>query len=203
MKTFDLKGTLRKELGKKATKQVRKQESVPCVLYGNGEPIHFTGNLKEYGKIVYTPNTYQINLDIDGTIYPSIMKEAQFHPVTDVPLHFDFLSIVDGKPSKVSIPVRLEGFAKGVQQGGKLKLEMRRVTISGLIKNLPDELVLDVTNIEVGQSIKVRDLSYTDFQIMSPKNAVIASVRTTRVVKDTEEAPAAGATAAAAPAETK
>lgn len=183
MKTFDLKGTLRKELGKKATKKVRNEESVPCILYGDGEPIHFTGNAKEYGLVIYTSHSYQINLDIDGTIHPSIMKSLQFHPVTDKIQHIDFLRVVDNKPVSVSIPVRLEGFAKGVQQGGKLKMEMRRVKVKGMIKTLPDELLLDVTDVEVGQSIKVRDLSYPEFTILDPKNAVIASVKTTRAAK--------------------
>ncbi|MFA5814077.1 MAG: 50S ribosomal protein L25/general stress protein Ctc [Bacteroidales bacterium] len=191
MKTFDLKGSLRKELGKKATKQVRKEEKIPCVLYGNGDPVHFVANEKEYGKVIYTPSTFQINLDIEGTIYPTIMKAIQFHPVTDKILHIDFIRIADGKPVSVSIPVRLEGFAKGVQQGGKLKLEMRRVTVSGMIKSIPDELLLDVTNVEVGQSIKVRDLSYPEFEILDPKNAVIASVKTIRVAKGAAETPVA------------
>lgn len=189
MKTFDLKGTLRKELGKKATKQVRKEDSVPCVLYGSGEPVHFIGNEKEYGQIIFTPNSFQINLEIDGTTYPAILKATQFHPVSDRILHMDFLRIPEGKPVSISIPVRLEGFAKGVQQGGKLKLEMRRVIVSGIITSIPDEMLLDVTNIEVGQSIKVRDLSYSDFNILNPKNAVIASVKTTRAAKGTAETP--------------
>lgn len=188
MKTFDLKGTLRKELGKKATKKVRNEESIPCVLYGSGEPVHFIANEKEYGKVIYTASSYQINLDIDGTVYPAIMKEIQFHPVSDRPIHVDFIRITDGKPVITSIPVRLEGFAKGVQQGGKLKLEMRRVKVKGIIKLIPDELLLDVTNVEVGQSIKVRDLSYPEFEILDPKNAVIASVKTTRAAKGAAEA---------------
>jgi len=195
MKTFDLKGTLRKELGKKATKQVRKDESIPCVLYGSGEPVHFVANEKEYGEVVYTPSTFQINLDIDGTVCPAIMKDIQFHPVSDKILHIDFIRIADGKPVIVTIPVRLEGFAKGVQQGGKLKMEMRRVKVSGMISTLPDELLLDVTNIEVGQSIKVRDLTFTDFQILDPKNAVIASVKTTRAAKGAAETAPADAKA--------
>lgn len=188
MKTFDLKGTLRKELGKKATKQVRREDSIPCVLYGSGEPVHFIANEKEYSQVINTASTYQINLDIDGTVYPAILKDLQFHPVSDRVLHIDFIRITDGHPVIVSIPVRLEGFAKGVQQGGKLKLEMRRVSVKGLIKNIPDELLLDVTPVEVGQSIKVRDLSYPEFDILDPKNAVIASVKTTRAAKGATEA---------------
>jgi len=195
MKTFDLKGTLRKELGKKATKQVRKDDLIPCVLYGSGEPVHFTGNEKEYGKVIYTPSSFQINLEIDGTVQPAIMKAIQFHPVSDRPVHIDFIRISEGKPVTVTIPVRLEGFAKGVQQGGKLKLEMRRVTVKGMIKTIPDELLLDVTPVEVGQSIKVRDLFYPEFEILDPKNAVIASVKTTRAAKGAAETPAAEAKA--------
>ena len=193
MKTFDLKGTLRKELGKKATKQVRKEDSIPCVLYGSGDPVHFVANEKEYGQVINTPSTYQINLDIEGTIHPAIMKAIQFHPVSDRAIHIDFIRIAEGKPVTVSIPVRLEGFAKGVQQGGKLKLEMRRVTVKGMISAIPDELLLDVTNIEVGQSIKVRDLSYSEFVIQDPKNAVITSVKTTRVAKGAAETPGTAA----------
>jgi large subunit ribosomal protein L25 len=193
MKTFDLKGTLRKELGKKASKVVRKEEAIPCVLYGHGDPVHFSGNEKEYGKVIYTPSSYKINLDIDGTVHPAVMKAIQFHPVSDRPLHIDFIRIADGKPVTVTIPVRLEGFAKGVQQGGKLKMEMRRATVKGLIDQIPDELLLDVTNIEVGQSIKVRDLSFSEFEILDPKNMVIASVRSTRAAKGTEVEGAAAA----------
>jgi large subunit ribosomal protein L25 len=188
MKTFDLKGTLRKELGKKATKAVRNSESVPCVLYGEGEPIHFTGNEKEYGQVIYTPSSYQINLEIDGTVYPAIMQDTQFHPVSDRLLHIDFLKIANDKPVSVGIPVRLEGFAKGVQQGGKLKMEMRRVTVRGLINELPDELLIDVTSLEVGQSLKVRDLSPANFTILDPRNAVLASVKTTRAAKGAADA---------------
>jgi large subunit ribosomal protein L25 len=198
MKTFDLKGTLRKELGKKATKQVRKEDSIPCVLYGSGEPVHFVANEKEYGQVINTPSTFQINLDIEGTIHPAILKAIQFHPVSDRVLHIDFLRIADGKPVSVSIPVRLEGFAKGVQQGGKLKLEMRRVTVSGMIQSIPDELLLDITNIEIGQSIKVRDLSYPEFEILDPKNAVVASVKTVRVAKGAVETPVEAVTEAKA-----
>ena len=187
MKTIELKGSVRQELGKKATKKVRNSESVPCVLYGEGEPIHFSGNEKEFGQVIFTPNTYQVNLNIDGTVYPSIVKDLQFHPVSDRVLHMDFQKVAADKPVIVSIPVQLEGFAKGVQQGGKLKMEMRRVRVQGLIANLPDQLVVDVTEIEAGQTIKVRDLSFENFTIHESKNAVIASVKSTRASKSATE----------------
>lgn len=200
MKTFDLNGTLRTELGKKATKKVRKEESIPCILYGSGEPIHFMANAKEFGHIVYTPSVYLLNINIEGTIHQAIIQAIQFHPVSDLILHMDFLRVVEGQPVSVSIPVQLEGFAKGVQQGGKLKMEMKRVKIRGEATKLPDALILDVTELEVGLTIKVRDLKYDDFTILDPKNAVIVSLKTTRAVKGavgTEEAPAAAAAPAA------
>ena len=200
MKTFDLNGTLRTELGKKATKKVRKEESIPCILYGSGEPIHFMANAKEFGHIVYTPSVYLLNINIEGTIHQAIIQAIQFHPVSDLILHMDFLRVVEGQPVSVSIPVQLEGFAKDVQQGGKLKMEMKRVKIRGEATKLPDALILDVTELEVGLTIKVRDLKYDDFTMLDPKNAVIVSLKTTRAVKGavgTEEAPAAVAAPAA------
>jgi large subunit ribosomal protein L25 len=200
MKTFDLNGTLRADLGKKATKKVRKEESIPCVLYGSGEPIHFIANAKEYGHIVYTPSVYLMNINLDGTVHQAIIQDIQFHPVSDLILHMDFLRVSPGQPVAVSIPVQLEGFAKGVQQGGKLKMEMKRVKVRGIAANIPDALVLDVTELEVGQTIKVRDLKYDDFALLDPKNAVIVSLKSTRAVKGavgTEETPGAGAAPAA------
>jgi large subunit ribosomal protein L25 len=183
MKTYDLKGTLRQELGKKATKKVRKDENIPCVIYGDGEPVHFMGNLKEFGHVVYTPHVYLLNIDVEGTTHHAVIKDIQFHPVSDAILHMDFLKVVPGKPVSVSIPVRLEGFAKGVQQGGKLKLEIKRVKVRGEATKIPDHLSVDITNLGVGQTIKVRDLSFPDFTILDPKNVVIASVKSTRASK--------------------
>jgi len=183
MKTFDLTGTLRKEVGKKASKQVRKEESFPCVMYGEGTPIHFVANAKEYGRIVYTPSVYLLNINIEGTIHQAVIQAIQFHPVSDIILHMDFLEVVPGKPVSVSIPVQLEGFAAGVQQGGKLKLEMKRVKVRGDATKIPDKLILEVTSLTLGQTIKVRDLSYPDFTLLDPKNSVIASVKIVRATK--------------------
>lgn len=183
MKTFELTGALRQELGKKATKKVRKSDAIPCVLYGEGEPIHFVADTKEYGHVVYTPHVYLLNIDIEGTVHQAVIKEIQFHPVSDAILHMDFLKVIPGKPVSVTIPVRLEGFAKGVQQGGKLKLEIKRVKVKGESTKIPDHLTVDVTELGVGQTIKVRDLSFDDFTILDPKNVVIASVKSTRASK--------------------
>lgn len=199
MKTFDLTGTLRKEVGKKASKQVRREESFPCVMYGEGSPIHFIANAKEYGHIVYTPSVFLLNINIEGTVHQAVIQDIQFHPVSDAILHMDFLEVVPGKPVTVSIPVQLEGFAAGVQQGGKLKLEMKRVKVRGEATKVPDKLILDVTALTLGQTIKVRDLSYPDFTMLDPKNNVIASVKVVRATKvETPVAEAASEEAAEA-----
>jgi len=183
MKTFELNGTLRQELGKKATKKVRNEESIPCVIYGEGEPVHFMGNTKEFSHVVYTPHVYLLNINIEGTTHHAVVKDLQFHPVSDAILHMDFLKVIPGKPVSVTVPVRLEGFAKGVQQGGKLKLEIKRVKVRGEATKIPDHLTVDITDLGVGQTIKVRDLSFEDFTILDPKNLVIASVKSTRASK--------------------
>lgn len=188
MKTIDLKGTLRTELGKKATKLLRKHEQFPCIIYGSGEPIHFAADSKEYGHLVYTPHVYLANITIENTVYQAVVQDIQFHPVTDQILHMDFLQVLPTKPVRVSIPVKLEGFAKGVQQGGKLSLEMRKLHLKGLIADIPEHLVVDVTELGVGQTIKVRDLAFEGLELLDQKNQVVAAVKVTRAVKGTATA---------------
>lgn len=187
MKTLDLKGTIRTDLGKKATKKVRLEERIPCIIYGINQPIHFEADAKEFGHLVYTPHVYLANLDLDGTAHQAVVKEIQFHPVTDKILHIDFIEVIPEKPITVAIPVQLEGFAKGVQQGGKLALQMRKLTVKGLVKDIPAQLLVDVTNLEVGHSIKVRDLSFDGLEMLNPKNAVVATIKTTRAAKAAAE----------------
>jgi large subunit ribosomal protein L25 len=185
MKTIELKGTLRTELGKKATKQLRKLDQFPCVIYGSVDPVHFVADLKEYGHLVYTPHVYLAKITIDGTTYDAVVQDIQFHPVSDEILHIDFLQVVPEKPVRVSLPVKLEGFAKGVQQGGKLSLELRKLQVKGLVKHIPDHLVVDVTPLSVGQTVKVRDLAFEGLELLDQKNQVVATVKTTRAAKGT------------------
>ena len=183
MKTFDLKGSVRQDLGKKATKQVRKNEQIPCVLYGGEKNIHFAAPINDFRHLIYTPHVYIVNLDIDGTTCQAIMKDIQFHPVSDAILHIDFLQVSGKEPVNIHIPVVTKGFAKGVQEGGKLKIEMRRLKVRALPQDLPDELTIDVTNITLGQSLKVRELSFDNLELLDPKNSVVVSVKLTRVAK--------------------
>ena len=188
MKTLDLKGTIRTETGKKATKRVRREEKIPCILYGINQPIHFEADAKEYGHLVYTPQVYLANLELEGTVHQAVVKEIQFHPVTDKILHIDFVEVDKDKPITVKIPVQLDGFAKGVQQGGKLVLQMRKLALKGLVSEIPAHLVVDVTNLEVGHSLKVRDLSFKGLELLDPKNSVVTTIKITRAAKAAAEA---------------
>ena len=130
MQVFDLKGEVRNDLGKKATKAVRREEKVPCVLYGGEANVHFAVLDKDLKKLVYTPNVYLVNLELDGKSYSAVMRDIQFHPVTDKILHIDFYQTAEDKPVAIEIPVKVTGHAAGVQAGGKLALITRKLKVS-------------------------------------------------------------------------
>ncbi|MDD4992714.1 MAG: 50S ribosomal protein L25/general stress protein Ctc [Paludibacter sp.] len=183
MKSFDLKGTVRADLGKKATKAERVVDNVPCVLYGVAENVHFTTTVSEIRKLVYTPEVFVVNLEIDGKVTKAIMKALQFHPVTDKVLHMDFLAIGEDKPVVVNLPVKLEGLAEGVKAGGKLALEMRNLKVKGLYTQIPENIVIDVTELGLGKSIQVAKVSVPNLEILNAKNAVVAQVKLTRAAR--------------------
>lgn len=183
MKTIEIKGTKRTDLGKKATKQLRNEEQVPCVIYGGEEVIHFSAPEKEFKKIIFTPNVYIVNVNVDGTTFPCILQDKQFHPVDDSMLHADFLQISEDKPVNIEIPVELSGFAEGVKAGGKLQLEKRKLKVRGLAKNLPDTLKIDITNLGLGKTIQVGALSYDNIELTTAKNAVVVAVKLTRAAR--------------------
>ncbi len=183
MKTFELKGTVRTDLGKKATKAERVAENVPCVLYGGKDNVHFITTVSELRKLVYTPEVFIVNLSIDGKVTKSIMKALQFHPVTDKVLHIDFLQVSEEKPVIVELPVKLEGLAEGVKAGGKLALEMRKLKVKGLYTQIPENIVIDVTSLGLGKSIQVAKVSVENLEILNAKNAVVAQVKLTRAAR--------------------
>ena len=181
MKTFELAGTARKELGKKAAKALRQSEAIPCVLYAGGlENVNFTVTENNVRKLIYTPNIYQVKLTIDGKNYDAVLKEIQFHPVTDKILHIDFLAVDDKKPIVFAVPIRTEGLAAGVKAGGKLKVELRKLKVKGLCKDIPEVLVINVEELELGKAIKAGDLKFNNIEIVTNKNNVVASVLATR-----------------------
>lgn len=180
MKTIEIKGTERKDLGKKATKELRTSGQVPCVLYGGEEVFHFSAESKEFRNLVYSPNIYVVNLTVDGKKFQAIMQEIDFHSVSDEIMHIDFLQVFDDKKIKMAIPVKLTGLAKGVQEGGKMMLKQRKLNVLGLAKYLPDTLDIDVTEMTLGKSKKIEDLNFENIELLDAKNSVVCTVRLTR-----------------------
>lgn len=184
MKTFEIKGSKRVAGGKKAVKALRKEGLVPCVIYGNGnEAVSFAVEEAQFRNLIYTPNIYIVNVDIEGKSYKAILKDLQFHPVSDELLHVDFLEVTDDKPVTIAIPISIEGNSEGVRAGGKLQVEMRKLIVKGLIKDLPDVLKIDITTLGLGKVFKVQDLKFENLEVLNAKNAVVVSVRMTRAAK--------------------
>lgn len=192
MKTVLIKGTAREAVGKKACKALRAEGLVPCVLYGGEVVVHFAAPVAEFRKIIYTPNVYMINLQIDGKETMAIVQATQFNPVTDEVMHIDFLQISEDKPVKIDVPVKLEGFAKGIQQGGKLKLNLRTLRVKALSKDLPDFITLDVTNLGLGESTRVGDIQVEGLTMLQNASVPVAAVMITRAARAAMNAAKAG-----------
>ncbi len=183
MKSYELKGVVRQELGKKATKAVRTSSSIPCVLYGLNENVHFTVEKSDVHKLIYTPEVYVVDLTVDGKKTTAIMQALQFHPVSDNVLHIDFLEVNKTKPVIMEIPVRLHGLAAGVKAGGKLSLQTRKLKVKGIYTDFPEVINVDVTKLVLGKTIQVGDLKLDKLQILNAKNAVVAQVKLTRAAR--------------------
>lgn len=188
MQTFDLKGTKREAGGKKAAKALRSTGNVPCIVYGGDKEITFSVAEGDFRNLIYTPNVYIVNLNIDGEVKTAILKDIQFHPVSEKILHVDFLEIFENKATTIAIPVKLIGNSEGVKAGGKLQLEMRKLNVKGLPANLPDNLEIDITNLGLGKTIQVGELSYENLEILNAKNAVVVAVKLTRAARAAAEA---------------
>ncbi len=200
MKEIELTGKVRTDLGKKASKQLRKEGLVPCNLYGekkdeNGKPVAFSfvSPMSELRKIVYTPHIYVIKLVIDGEVHTAVMKELQFHPVTDALLHVDFYEVNEQKPITIGVPVKLNGLAQGVRDGGRINLSIRKINVTAPFQIIPEHLDIDVTNLQLGKSIKVGELSFEGLSLATPAEVVVCSVKATRASKSAAAAAAAQA----------
>jgi large subunit ribosomal protein L25 len=181
MKTIKLNGQSRTNLGKKDCKQLRKNELVPCVLYGNkAENKNFVVSERDLKDIVYTPFSYIIEVNIDGKVYPCILKDMQFHAVSDKILHIDFANVDTSKPVAIEIPIKITGHSEGVKQGGKLQVLTRKLKVSALLKDLPDELPVDITNLQLGKTINVGELSFEKLTVLTLKTTIVCSVKVTR-----------------------
>ena len=187
MKEISISGQKREDLGKKASKALRKEGFVPCNLYGEkkddkGLPIAlaFTSSFSELRKLIYTPHIYVVRINIDGTDHTAVLKEIQFHPVTDAPLHVDFYEVNEEKPITIGIPVKLVGLAQGVRDGGRMNLSIRKINVTAPYQIIPEHLDVDVKNLRIGKSIKVGQLSYEGLDIATSKDVVVCSVKMTR-----------------------
>ena len=192
MKTLEIKGSLRNETGKKTTKAVRNADAVPCVVYGGKETAHFQVTNSELRHLIYTPEIFLVNLNIDGKKSNAILKDAQFHPVKDTILHVDFLEVFEDKPIVIDVPVKLEGLAEGVKAGGKLSQEMRKIRVKGLYKNVPEKLVINIEHLGLGKTIQIGALAFDNLEILTPKMNVVAAVKLTRAARGAAAAAAAG-----------
>ena len=198
MKALNLTGSVRTGTGKKEAARIRREDKVPCVLYGGKEQVSFTMIEKDFKPLVYTPDVHTVKLNIDGKEYNAILQDIQYHVMNDKVIHADFLQLVPGKSVIMNIPVKTEGAAVGVKSGGKLQTKLRTVRVKGPIEKMPESIKVDVTKLEIGDSVKIGDLKYEGMTFMQAPNITIVGVRMTRNV--VEETPAPGATTAAAPA---
>lgn len=201
MKEISINGTSRELIGKKASKIARKEGFVPCVMYGEkrGEDnlpvaVHFTVSEKEINKLVYTPNIYLVNLTIDGVAHQAVMREIQFHAVKDNVLHVDFYEVTPEKPVVMAVPVAPTGLAEGVRAGGKLIGMVRKIKVRATVDKIPEKLIIDVTSLGLGKSIKVGELQFEGLELVTPKEVVVYTVKMTRAAMGAAAAAAAAAT---------
>ncbi len=180
MKTAQLSGSVRSNVGKKDAAEARRAGLVPCVLYGQGEQTHFAVKRIDIEKIVFSPEVYQVALDIEGKKANGIIRELQQHPTKGTILHVDFLELSAEKPVRVGLPVRLTGSSKGVMAGGKLMQVFRRLNCIGLPQDLPEAIVLDITKLKIGKSIRVGAIDIPGVKFLDPANAVVVSVKMAR-----------------------
>ncbi len=191
MKTLELKGTARTEFGKKGSGAVRRAEAVPAVLYGNGQTVHFSVLAADLRHLIYTPHAHIVEIELGGKKELGVMREVQFHPVREEVLHVDFYRIDPAKPVAIDIPVSLVGSSEGVKLGGKLILSKRKLRAQALLKDMPDTIEIDVTDVGLGKSVFVEDVKIPGLTILTPGTTAICAVRMTRAARGAAAAAAA------------
>lgn len=201
MKSIEIKGLLRTELGKKSSKELRKTGNVPCVIYGKEKNVHFHAPELSFKNLIYTPEAHLVDLIIDNKTQKVVLKDVQYHPVSDKILHADFIEVFNDKPVIISIPIRVSGDSVGVIAGGKLNIKKRNLKVKGLPDDLPEHLDIDITDLKIHESVKVGDLSFGKIELLDPKKLMVLTIATSRVAQKTDAEIAAEATEAAAAAE--
>ena len=209
MKNVELIGTKREINGTTGAKEIRRNKQVPCVLYGGEDVVHFSVDERALSKIVHSPEAHSVQLDIDGVKRMALLHDKQFQPVTDAVIHADFLETIPNRDARLSMTVRLKGQSAGVRMGGKLNQTMRKMRVKGLPEAMPEVIELDITKLELGENIRVRDLNFPGITIMEKPNDVVVSVKMAKKAAETPAeaaaaaAPAAGAEKKAEPAAAK
>jgi large subunit ribosomal protein L25 len=188
MKTLKLNGSLRTDLGKKATKALRRTGMVPCELYGGEENLHFAVTEKDLNKLLFTPESFIVKFNIEGKEFSAVKREIQYHSVKDNALHADFFQVFEDKAFEVEIPIKVTGFAKGVQAGGKLAIGLRKLKVKGLMNNLPEFLTINVSDLGLGKSIQIKELAFDNLELLNASNAVVVQVKLTRAARAAQQA---------------
>ena len=208
MKSVEIQGTPRTELGSKYAQAERKAGNVPCVIYGGEAPVHFSAPILAFKSLVYTPEAKTATITVDGKTVEAVIQDMQFHPVTDALIHIDFIQLVEGKAVTMNIPVVLNGQARGVLNGGKLKMVLRTLSVRALPNEMPESIELNITNLRIGKSIRVSDVVPAGFEILNADTAVIVTIKKARGAVDDDDEDEEGAAeeggaeaAAEAPAE--
>lgn len=198
MKKVSLSGSERSGVGTKDAKQLRKEDLIPCVMYGGKEQKHFVIPRLALNKFIYTPEVFEIELDLEGTTFRTILKEVQFHPVTDKPIHADFMELTDGKLVKVELPVKLVGNAIGVRNGGKLMQNFRKIKVKAVPADLPEMVTIDIEKLRIGSKIRIADVSskYANLEFLHPAQAVVVGIKTARGAVDSDDEEEEGEAAA-------
>ena len=192
MNSVSLSGSLRENVGKKDAKALRRNGQVPCIIYGNNiEQVKFFTDARSFKKILYTPETLIIDFEINGKVYHTILQDIQYHPVTDDVLHADFLYVNEENPITVTLPVRTQGTCPGVMRGGRMNMNLSKLKVRGYVNDLPDNIIIDVTKLQMNQAIKVKDLDLEKITVLVPANTIVVDVRAPRnaaAEETTEEA---------------
>jgi large subunit ribosomal protein L25 len=202
MKSVEIQGNVRTEVGSKYAKAERKAGNVPCVVYGGEAPIHFSAPTLAFRGLVYTAEAKTAKITVGDTTVEAVIQDIQFHPVTDQLMHIDFIQLVDGKAVTMNIPVVLHGQARGVLNGGKLKTILRQLSVRAIPGQFPESIDLDITELKIGKSIRVSDVTPEGFEILNADTAVIVTVKKARgAVDEDDDEEEEGAEGAEAPAE--
>lgn len=187
MKKIEIVGYQRANLGRTESQAIRAEGNVPCVLYGGAEQVHFTVPAILFRPLVFTPDVFDVTLNIEGTEYRAILQETQFHPVNDSLIHADFLLVTD-KPIKVAVPVRLQGTAPGVQKGGKLVTRIRKLRVRGPVDNIPEYIDVDVSQLDLGKVVRVGQIVVNGIDMLEEAANPVASIEIPRALRGTVSA---------------